>query len=629
MTETALLQLQKVLSLPEGTGAIELRRALEASASELARKLASGSASDCDDVLTLVHLVEKVPPELDPALRLQCFIDAARFLYVFGRPFDAIDPAKDAIVLAETSNDLPRLRKAITLLGVMYADTGNVSSAIECYARALELAQRAEDQEAESAVWINLGVALTYSGQFRDALACFEHVLEMASRSNSLSIYRVSALTNIALCALHTEDFARGLKAAELAVQESPEPHSAAEMLSRVLRETNYVRLLLEINNLEKAQERCAIARNYAAQSHSARAEISAAISDGLCLVFSGHADVGVSRLIATLEKARLLRSMLRDTLAALVRAFEVMGQPQRALVYLREMMEATRKLQQDNALKHLQIHLATLGREVAVEEPKSSVLQRREAALKGQIAEEELFHSRIEMLERLAVTAELRDDSTGEHSYRVGKLAGLLAAEYGCDEATCFMVELAARLHDIGKIGVPDAILLKPDKLNDAERQVMRAHTTVGAELLSQSNIPHMQMAEDIARHHHEWWNGSGYPGNLSGLGIPLGARIAALADVFDALTHVRPYKRAWAIDDALSEIAGLRGTQFDPQLTDMFLALVGGLRVSKGDLDAFLGQAARSSPFLQARSKIWDTLRRSKQPDGVGADSRLDLQR
>jgi putative two-component system response regulator len=156
-----------------------------------------------------------------------------------------------------------------------------------------------------------------------------------------------------------------------------------------------------------------------------------------------------------------------------------------------------------------------------------------------------------------------------------------------------------------------------------------MRTHTTVGAELLSQSNIPHMQMAEDIARHHHEWWDGSGYPGNLSGLAIPLGARIAALADVFDALTHARPYKQAWAIEDALREISELRGSQFDPQITDMFLALIGELRGSKGDLDAFLGQAARSSPFLQARSKIWDTLRRSKQSDGFGADSRLDLQR
>ena len=225
-------------------------------------------------------------------------------------------------------------------------------------------------------------------------------------------------------------------------------------------------------------------------------------------------------------------------------------------------------------------------------------------------------------MLERLAVTAELRDDSTGEHSYRVGKLASLLGQEFGCDENTCYMIELAARLHDIGKIGVPDAILLKPEKLNDAERQIMRTHATVGAELLSKSNIPQMQMAEEIARHHHEWWDGTGYPGNLSGTAIPL-------ADVFDALTHKRPYKIAWPIEAALDEIAQLKGTQFEPQLTDLFIVLVQRLRQDYRDIDSFLGQAAQSSPFLQARSRIWEVLNKNQEPDGEGSGSRLDLQR
>jgi putative two-component system response regulator len=320
---------------------------------------------------------------------------------------------------------------------------------------------------------------------------------------------------------------------------------------------------------------------------------------------------------------------MLRDTLAALVKSFEFLGQPQRALVYLREMMEATRQVQQDNALKHVKLHLDQVGMDLAEAKSDAVALERREAALRGKVAEQELFRSRIEMLERLAVTAELRDDSTGEHSYRVGKLSALLAMEFGCDEGTSFMIELAARLHDIGKIGVPDAILLKPDKLNDAERLVMRSHTTVGAELLSKSNIPHMQMAEEIARYHHEWWDGSGYPGNLSGSAIPLASRIAALADVFDALTHKRPYKEAWPLDLAIDEIARLKGRQFDPQLTDYFLVLIEKLRVEHADLDAFLGQAALASPFLQARSKIWDTLRKSKEPDGTDSNSRLDLQR
>jgi putative two-component system response regulator len=290
-------------------------------------------------------------------------------------------------------------------------------------------------------------------------------------------------------------------------------------------------------------------------------------------------------------------------------------------------MMESLRQTQQENALQHVKLHLDQLGQDLGSEAPISTRLERQEAALRGKIAQQELFRSRIEMLERLAVTAELRDDSTGEHSYRVGKMAALIAQEFGCDEETCYMIELAGRLHDIGKIGVPDAILLKPDKLNSAEQQIMRTHTTVGAELLSKSNIPHMQMAEEIARYHHEWWNGSGYPSNLSGMAIPLSARITALADVFDALTHKRPYKAAWPIDAALDEIYQLKGLQFDPQLTDLFITLVARLRRDHIDIDTYLGQAAHESAFLQARTRIWNALHRSH--DGSESGDRLDLQR
>ncbi len=228
-----------------------------------------------------------------------------------------------------------------------------------------------------------------------------------------------------------------------------------------------------------------------------------------------------------------------------------------------------------------------------------------------------------------MAVVAELRDDSTGAHSYRVGRLASLLAKEAGCDEETIFMIDIAARLHDIGKVGIPDGILLKPSKLNSAEREVMKTHTTIGAEVLANSNIAHMQTAEEIARHHHEWWDGTGYPHGLAGTNIPLAARITALADVFDALMHTRPYKQAWSMDSTLTEIMALRGRQSDPDLTDKFLALVARLRREHADLDAYLGEAAQASPFLQARDKIKKTLQRVDDSSDHGAESRLDLQR
>lgn len=607
----------------------DLKVALARIGMEVNTRLQSASTASADYMTSVIRTLKRLTDLSHPELRINCLIDASHFFYLIGQTFNALEPAAEAVELASKVDHKPLLRKAHTFLGMMYTDSGNISRAIESYDKALNLARELRDSEGECAVWVNLGAALFYAAQYRDAIACHEHVIHLVGTSPTLLKFRAPALSNIALCCLHLEDFARGLKAAEICVAESGEPHTAAELVSRVLRENYYIRLLLEVNSVEKAGERCAVARKYAARSKSARADIAASIAEGLYEVQAGRVDVGISRLTATLERARLLRSMLRDTLAALVKAYEMIGQPQRALIYLREMMEALRQTQQENALKHVNLHLEDLGQPFRAEAPISTRLQRQEAALQGKIAEQELFKSRIEMLERLAVTAELRDDSTGEHSYRVGKLAALLAQEFGCDEDTCFMIELAARLHDIGKIGVPDAILLKPDKLNDAERQIMRTHTTVGAELLSKSNIPHMQMAEEIARYHHEWWDGSGYPGNLSGSAIPLAARITALADVFDALTHVRPYKVAWPLDAALDEIARLKGRQFEPQLTDLFIVLIGRLRQDFIDINGYLGQAAHSSPFLQARSRIWNALHKSHDGHSGEADGRLDLQR
>ena len=328
------------------------------------------------------------------------------------------------------------------------------------------------------------------------------------------------------------------------------------------------------------------------------------------------------------------MKVLLRDALVAMVRAHEVAGKHDLALVYLRELMLHTKKMQQDSALFHHRLHIQRLERSQeeagAALPPAESVMQRHEETLRGklaeQVAQQELLKARIEMLERLAVTAELRDDSTGEHSYRVGALAGLLAHEFGCDEQTCFMIDIAARLHDIGKIGIPDGILLKPDRLTEAERSIMQTHTTVGAELLAQSNIPHMQMAEEIARFHHEWWDGSGYPFGIGGTAIPMAARITALADVYDALTHRRPYKEAWPVAKALAEIASLKGLQFDPELTNLLLALIPRLQREQGDLDEFLGRSAQQSPFIRAREKISATLRRANSPN---FGRRFDTQR
>jgi putative nucleotidyltransferase with HDIG domain len=193
-----------------------------------------------------------------------------------------------------------------------------------------------------------------------------------------------------------------------------------------------------------------------------------------------------------------------------------------------------------------------------------------------------ELERSREETLQRLARAAEWRDDETRQHAERIGRTAALLAAELGLDDATCAHLRSAAPLHDIGKIATPDAILLKRGRLTDEEMVIMRRHAQAGAQILSGSESAVLRLAEEIARTHHERWDGQGYPHGLSGREIPLSGRIVAVADVFDALTHARPYKPAWPLAAALEEIRRGAGTHFDPAVVAAFerldhVALVG----------------------------------------------------
>ena len=186
-----------------------------------------------------------------------------------------------------------------------------------------------------------------------------------------------------------------------------------------------------------------------------------------------------------------------------------------------------------------------------------------------------ELEDARLDALERLAMAAEFRDDDTGQHARRVGWLSAEIANRLETREIEPDAIELAAPLHDIGKIGIPDVVLLKPGKLSPEEFEVIKTHTTIGAKILGGSNSQVLKLAAAIALTHHEKWNGSGYPLGLAGEQIPLPGRIVAIADVFDALTHERPYKRAWTQAAAIDQIVSLSGSEFDPGVVEAFLCL------------------------------------------------------
>jgi CHASE2 domain-containing sensor protein len=187
----------------------------------------------------------------------------------------------------------------------------------------------------------------------------------------------------------------------------------------------------------------------------------------------------------------------------------------------------------------------------------------------------QQLRESQLELIQRLAQAVDTRDTETGEHIQRIGRLSQQLALQIGWSAADAEVLRHASAMHDIGKIGIPDHILLKPGKLTSEEWEVVKAHTTTGAEILSDSSNPLVQMARDIAISHHEHWDGTGYPRGLEGQEIPIPARICAIVDVYDALLAKRAYKEAWTTEQALAEIRQGSGTHFDPLLVAAFLKL------------------------------------------------------
>jgi putative two-component system response regulator len=214
---------------------------------------------------------------------------------------------------------------------------------------------------------------------------------------------------------------------------------------------------------------------------------------------------------------------------------------------------------------------LAKLARSLTMAKEE---VARQNSLLEGTVRERtaDLRESQLEVVRRLSQAADSRDHDTGVHITRMSRLCAHLALAAGADQRVADMLLNAAPMHDVGKIGIPDHILLKPGKLDSEEWEIMRNHSAIGAELLAGSRSPVVQMGEVIALTHHERWDGSGYPRGLKGDEIPFVARVTAICDVFDALISERPYKPAWSLERARGEIQTESGKHFDPELVDIF---------------------------------------------------------
>jgi putative two-component system response regulator len=205
-----------------------------------------------------------------------------------------------------------------------------------------------------------------------------------------------------------------------------------------------------------------------------------------------------------------------------------------------------------------------------AYQEHLEEMVEERTIELKQAI--EKIKLASLDTIHRLARAAEYRDEDTGAHIKRIGQYSASIAREMGLSYSEVENITYAAPMHDVGKIGIPDRILLKPGELEPGEWEIMKEHTTIGAQILHGADAEFIKVAEVIALTHHEKWDGSGYPKGLRGSRIPLAGRIVAISDVFDALTSKRPYKDAYPIEESFEIIKENRGTHFDPDIVDAF---------------------------------------------------------
>ncbi len=200
----------------------------------------------------------------------------------------------------------------------------------------------------------------------------------------------------------------------------------------------------------------------------------------------------------------------------------------------------------------------------------------------------EELDYAYLDTINRLVSAAEYKDEETGDHIVRMSRYSTLIAEKLGLSDEMVKLIRYASPMHDIGKIGIPDSILLKPGRLTEEEFETIKTHTTIGASILQDSKAQVLQVAHEIALNHHEKWNGNGYPRGLKADETPIGGRIVGIADTFDALTSKRPYKEPYPVEVAVEIIRSERGTHFDPEVVDVFLENIGEIKQIKDEVGA-----------------------------------------
>ncbi len=525
-----------------------------------------------------------------------------------GLAIEAIPLVERALDLATDHKLKPELRRASNLYSVMSTEVGIPARGVEFALRSAALADELGDQMGIASAFGNMTGALYTMGLYRETISVALRVIKRFKSNPSCASFVASARTNMASAALALQNYAVAADTAKEACESVGLPRDALGLLNRVIGEDVWMKSAIGLDDRQVVDSRLKMIRDLSTAFKSPRLTLSRELAEAAYEIYAGNLTVAVAKLLEMLKHSKSYPGIYRDNLVLLVKAYEKGHDHSGALIYLGELVEFLGKSQVAAIRGKLEVIRESIQTPMPGKDDASAVIMAIQQIPHTQKVEVDVPEGLYrDALERLAVAAELREDSFGRHAYRVGKLTGLLANMLGYGHKFTEDIELAARLHDIGKLGIPDGLLMKPGKLTDAEFTVMQRHTTIGAQILQQCSHPAFRMAEQISLYHHEKWDGTGYPKGLKGEAIPEVARIAALADVYDALTHARAYKHAWSHAEAVFEIERTAGTHFEPRAAVAFVKLVDHLRRAQGEnFDDYLAEGGRNSTFLHARDKM-----------------------
>jgi putative nucleotidyltransferase with HDIG domain len=512
--------------------------------------------------------------------------------YCIGNSMIAAGQLTQAKTIFEREKDFFLVTGTLLDLGHAFLELGDLEEALNNYKNALDQAKIINYSKGIRMAQRHLGRALIEFEHFEKALVQFQTSIPDPITSDSDRNELAWNQHNTARAQLglykHKNDTAFANAALKLTERVSRFARKCGNDNMLAEAQVTAAEIQLQRGRLEQANAAIDIALYVAKNAGLKPLEAQSLALQSQVAFAQGQPDLGLELAQQALEmfaeqQARPAIARVHETLA---NTFKNLGRYEDAFHHLEAFHNETKRIHDQVAQNRA--NLMSMQLEFEKTKVELEINQRKNEELESLVGErtQELEASHVEMIERLAVAAEFRDAETGEHTKRVGDLCAEIASRLGWKARDVELLRQAARLHDIGKIAIPDDILLKPDRLTDEERQIINTHTLQGAKMLEQGHSELVRLAHVIALTHHERWDGMGYPRGIAGQEIPMVGRIVALADVFDALTHPRPYKNAWTINEGITEIKRQSGHHFDPQVVEVFLSYS---RVAKWPTEEF----------------------------------------